>query len=192
MSGAVRTAEDDALDAVVAGHERRSVCRARPPRDDRSTAGRPWSSGRCSRRRRDVRARHADGRHRPMQRRRPRRAVRGDRAARRRATRQTSPTASACTRAARTRDVVDPVSVRPGPDRLRPAPVQRRHALPRVGEARRAPPDDRRGDRRALRRLGAQRAARQRHRRLQPLGRPRRTRCAGSCRRASGRSSFPI
>ena len=63
--------------------------------------------------------------------------------------------------------------VRPGPDRLRPAPVRRGHALPRLGEARRPPPHDRRRDRRALRRLGAQRAARQRHRRLQPLGRPR-------------------
>ena len=49
----------------------------------------------------------------------------------------------------------------------------RGHALPRVGEARRAPHDDRRRRRRALRRLGAQRAARQRHRRLQPVGRPR-------------------
>ena len=34
------------------------------------------------------------------------------------------------------RDVLDPVSIRAGPLRLRSAPVQRRHPLPRLGEAR--------------------------------------------------------
>ena len=65
------------------------------------------------------------------------------------------------------------LSVRTGPDRFRPAPLRRGHALPRLGTAGRAPADHRRRDRRALRRVGAERPARQRRGRLQPLGRPR-------------------
>ena len=58
-------------------------------------------------------------------------------------------------------------------------------------QARRASDADRRGRRRALRRLGAQRRARQRRRRLQRVGRTRSIRCGRSARAASGKSSFP-
>ena len=47
-------------------------------------------------------------------------------------------------------------------------------------------------DRRALRRVGAQRRARERRRRLQRVGRARRTRCGCSRRRASGSCSSRI
>ena len=49
------------------------------------------------------------------------------------------------------------VSLRPRDHRLRPLPVRRRQAHPHLRQARRAPDDDRRGRRRALRGLGAQR-----------------------------------
>ena len=65
------------------------------------------------------------------------------------------------------------VPVRPRADRLRSAPARRGDAPPRLREARLASHHRRDDDRRALRGLGAERRSRQRHRRLQRLGRPR-------------------
>jgi hypothetical protein len=75
-----------------------------------------------------------------------------------------------------------------------PVSLQRGHTPPALRDARRPPARRRRGGRCRLRRVGAERAARERHRRLLQLGRPaladagaRRDRaCASSsCRRAS-------
>ena len=60
-----------------------------------------------------------------------------------------------------------------GADRLRSAPAWRRHARARLRSAGRAADDARHPRGRALRRVGAQRAAGQRGRRLQRVGRPR-------------------
>ena len=65
------------------------------------------------------------------------------------------------------------VSLRPGHHRVRPLPLLAGQAHAHLRQARRAPDADRRGRRRALRRLGAQRRPRQRRRRLQRVGRPR-------------------
>ncbi len=66
-----------------------------------------------------------------------------------------------------------PLSLRPQRLGLRPAPLRRGHAARRPRSPGRAPDVDRRHQRRALRGVGAQRAARIGRRRLQRLGRPR-------------------
>ena len=65
-----------------------------------------------------------------------------------------------------------PVFARPGPDRLRPPPAGRGDALPQLRAARRPPPGARGIPRGPFRRVGPERAAGQRDRELQPLGRP--------------------
>ena len=169
MTVGVRTAEDEALDAIVAGTSDDPFRRARPPSRRRRRQARPRhpddAAGRVRRAARDgrPRVRHAA-------------AARPTGCSRRRCRWTAAPEDFAyrfrVREGAVTRDVVDPYQFGQVLTRLRSAPVRRGDALPRVGEARRASPDDRRGDRRALRRLGAQRAARQRDRRLQPVGRP--------------------
>ncbi len=66
-----------------------------------------------------------------------------------------------------------PLSLRPQRLGLRPAPLRRGHAARRARSPGRAPDVDRRHQWRALRGVGAQRAARIGRRRLQRLGRPR-------------------
>ena len=70
-------------------------------------------------------------------------------------------------------EVDDPVPVRPHSQRLRPLSLRRRQSHADLRQARRAPVPGRRCRRRALRGVGAERAARQRGRRLQRLGRAR-------------------
>ena len=84
------------------------------------------------------------------------------------------------------------VPLRPRAHRLRSASARRGDAPPRVREARRASHHRRHDHRRALRGVGAERRSRQRHRRLQRLGRARPPDAAAGARRASGRSSSPI
>ena len=81
------------------------------------------------------------------------------------------------------------VSLRPGALRLRPLPVRRRQAHPHLRQARRAPDDDRRRGRRALRRLGAQRARASAWSATSTRGTAACIRCARSARAACGRSS---
>ncbi len=66
-----------------------------------------------------------------------------------------------------------PLPIRPHHHRLRPAPVRRRAVAAGAGSSRRAPHRPWRHRRRALRRLGAQRAARLGRGRLQRMGWPR-------------------
>ena len=70
-------------------------------------------------------------------------------------------------------ETYDPYAFPPILTELRSVPLRRRHALPELRKAGRARARNRRRPRRPFRRLGAERAARQRGRRFQSLGRAR-------------------
>ena len=78
------------------------------------------------------------------------------------------------------------VPLRPRADRLRSASARRGDPSPRLREARLASHHRRDDDRRALRGLGAERGARQPHRRLQRVGRPRPSDAFAGARRHLG------